>query len=225
VEYVKDKPWGAYNWYKGNSYSVIQVNTSLPVYIDRAIDLAAHEGYPGHHVYNTLLEKNMVKDRKWMEFTIYPLYSPQSLIAEGSANFGIQAVFPGDSRSRFEKEVLFLLAGLDSSGADKYYKILELSSKLDYAGNEAARNYINGKMNRIETIKWLQKYAIMSKERAEQRMRFIDNYRSYVINYNVGQDLVKDYVNRNGGTDNNPDLRWKIIERLLSTPQVPSNLK
>ena len=107
VEYVKDKPWAAYNWYKGNSYSVIQVNTSLPVYIDRAIDLAAHEGYPGHHVYNTLLEKNMVKDRKWMEFTVYPLYSPQSLIAEGTANFGIHIAFPGDSRIKFEKEVLF----------------------------------------------------------------------------------------------------------------------
>jgi len=54
VEYVKNKPWGAYNWYKGNSFSVIQVNTDLPVYIDRAIDLACHEGYPGHHVYNLL---------------------------------------------------------------------------------------------------------------------------------------------------------------------------
>ena len=225
VEYVKDKPWGAYNWYKGNSYSLIQVNTSLPVYIDRAVDLAAHEGYPGHHVYNALLEKNMVKDHKWMEFTVYSLYSPQSLIAEGSATFGIQVAFPGDSRMKFEKEVLFPLAGLDPSGADRYYKVIELFSKLDYAGNEAARNFINGKMNRDETIKWLQKYSIMSKERAEQRMRFIETYRSYVINYNVGQDLIKDYVIRNGGIDNNPDLRWKIIERLSSTPQVPSNLK
>ena len=119
----------------------------------------------------------------------------------------------------------FPLAGLDSSRADKYYKVIELLYKLDYAVNEAARNYINGKTNKEETIKWLQKYAIMSKVQAEQRMRFIETYGSYVINYNVGQDLVKDYVNRNGGTDNNPDLRWQIFERLLSTPQVPSNLK
>ena len=61
VEYVNDKPWGAYNWYKGNSFSVIQVNTDLPVYVDRAIDLACHEGYPGHHVYNLLLEKNLLE--------------------------------------------------------------------------------------------------------------------------------------------------------------------
>src|SRR4029077_12592133 len=52
VEYVTNKPWGGYNWYKGNFHSVIQVNIDLPIYIDRAVDLAAHEGYPGHHVYN-----------------------------------------------------------------------------------------------------------------------------------------------------------------------------
>lgn len=224
VEYVKDKPWGAYNWYKGNYYSLIQVNTSLPIFIDRAIDLAAHEGYPGHHVYNVLLEKNMVKGNKWMEFTVYPLYSPQSLIAEGSANFGIHVAFPGNSRIKFEKEVLFSLAGLDTAKADLYYRIIELTSKLNYADNEAARNYINGKVTREGTIAWLQKYSIMTRERAEQSLRFIDTYRSYVINYNLGQDLVKDYVNRNGGTENNPDMRWKIMEKLLSTPQVLSNL-
>ena len=40
IEYVTDKPWSGYNWYKGNYHSVIQVNTDLPVFIDRAVDLA-----------------------------------------------------------------------------------------------------------------------------------------------------------------------------------------
>src|SRR5437879_11202560 len=69
VEYVTTKPWGGYNWYKGNFQSVIQVNTDLPIFIDRAVDLAANEGYPGHHVYNSLLETNLVRDRGWMEFS------------------------------------------------------------------------------------------------------------------------------------------------------------
>ncbi len=47
VEYVTNKSWSAYNWYKGRYTSVIQVNTDLPITIDRAIDLACHEGYPG----------------------------------------------------------------------------------------------------------------------------------------------------------------------------------
>jgi hypothetical protein len=77
VEYVTNKSWSGYNWYQGGFHSLIQVNTDLPIYIDRAIDLACHEGYPGHHVYNVLLEKNLVKDRGWVEFTVYPLFSPQ----------------------------------------------------------------------------------------------------------------------------------------------------
>ena len=112
VEYVTNKPWGGYNWYKGNFHSVIQVNTDLPIFIDRAVDLAAHEGYPGHHVYNSLLEKNLVRDRGWVEFSVYPLFSPQSLVAEGTANFGRDVAFPTKTeRMKFEKEVLFPAAG------------------------------------------------------------------------------------------------------------------
>ncbi len=225
VEYVTDKPWGGYNWYKGNSFSVIQVNTDLPIYIDRAVDLAAHEGYPGHHVYNTLLEKHLVKKLGWMEFTVYPLFSPQSLIAEGTANYGIKVVFPGDSRVKFEKEILFPLAGIDSSNADRYYKVLNLTQELDYAVNEAARSYIDGKSNKNETISYLIKYALLSKDRAEHMFKFIEKYGSYVINYNLGQDIVKNYIIRHGGTEHNPGLRWKIFAHLLSTPQTPSELQ
>ena len=71
VEYVKDKPWGAYNWYKGNGFSLIQVNIDLPFYIDKAIDWACHEGYPGHHVYHQLIDKNFLKMNNWQEYSVY----------------------------------------------------------------------------------------------------------------------------------------------------------
>jgi len=86
LEYVKGTPWNAYNWYKGGYHSLIQVNLDLPVALDRAIDLACHEGYPGHHVYNALLEQALTRGRGWVEMSVYPLFTPQSLIAEGSAN-------------------------------------------------------------------------------------------------------------------------------------------
>lgn len=224
VEYVKNKPWGAYNWYKGNFYSVIQVNTDLPIFIDRAIDLAAHEGYPGHHVYNVLLESNLVDKRGWKEFTVYALFTPQSLIAEGTANYGISVAFPGDERIKFEKEVLFPLASLNPNEADLYYKILDLQKNFSYAGNEAARYYLNGKWTREKTVGWLQKYSLRTKESADKYVSFIEKYRSYVINYNLGMDIVKNYIERNGGTENNPSKRWELFEYLLSTPQTPSGL-
>ena len=225
VEYVTGKSWSAYNWYKGGYRSVIQVNTDLPITIDRAIDLACHEGYPGHHVYNALLEKNLVRDRRWIEFSVYPLFSPQSLIAEGTANYGIPVAFPGDSRVAYEKTALFPEAGLDPSGAEEYYAVQALVDRLSYAGNEAARRYLNGEINREQAVDWLQRYAMMPKDRAEQRTRFFDQYRSYVINYNLGKDLVRAWVERQGGTADRPDERWKIFGQLLSSPRLPSGLR
>ena len=225
VEYVKDKSWGAYNWYKGNSYSVIQVNTDLPTYIDGAINLAAHEGYPGHHVFNTLMEKNFVHNNGWMEFSVYPLYSPVSLLAEGTANFGIDVVFPGNERIKFEREVLFPLTGLDTNKVELYYKIMNLLEDLDYAGNEAARNFLDGKWDKEQTIKYMEDYQLVPKERAEKKLDFIKQYRSYVINYNLGEDLVKNYIEKNGGTVDNPQRRWQLFKELLSKPETPSGLE
>ncbi|MEA2558598.1 MAG: hypothetical protein QOH06_102 [Acidobacteriota bacterium] len=225
VEYVTDKSWSGYNWYKGGFHSLIQVNTDLPIFIERAIDLACHEGYPGHHVYNALLEKHLVRDRGWPEFSVYALFSPQSLIAEGTANYGIEVAFPGDERVRFEREKLFPLAGIDPSTAERYYEIQRLTQQLAYAGNEAARGYLNGTMTKQQAIDWQVHYNLSAPARAEQRIKFFDQYRSYVINYNYGQDLVKQYIERRGGTADNPAKRWEEFEKLLASPRLPSGLR
>jgi hypothetical protein len=221
LEYVTDKTWSGYNWYQGGFESLIQINTDLPIYIDRAIDLACHEGYPGHHVYNMMLEKAMVVDRGWVEFSIYPLFSPQSLIAEGTANYGIEMAFPGNERIEYEKEVLFPIAGLSPSDADRYYEVLEAVDRLSYAGNEAARRYLDGEIDAQQAAAFLTRYAMSSPERSAQRVGFIEQYRAYVINYNLGQDLVRAYVEAAGET---PDARWKAFGRLLSSPRLPSDL-
>jgi hypothetical protein len=222
---VTDKAWSAYNWYKGHSHSLIQVNTDLPIYIDRAIDLACHEGYPGHHVYNVLLEERLVKKRQWLEFTVYPLFSPQSLIAEGTANYGIALAFPGDERIAFESRVLFPLAGLNPDKAGTYYEIQRLVAQLRYAGNEAARRFLNSKIDEEQAAQWLTTFALMPLDQAKQRVRFFEQYGSYVINYNLGEDLVKHYVESRLDSLNDPRRRWQIFERLLSSPRLPSTIR
>ena len=225
VEYVTGKPWGGYNWYQGNYRSVIQVNTDLPIYIDRAIDLAAHEGYPGHHVYNALLEKNLVRDRGWVEFSIYPLFSPQSLVAEGTANFGREVVFTKPERLEFERKVLFPAAGINPARVEEFYAGQDLVKQLVYAGNEAARRYVNGEIDASAAATWLEKYALMDPARAKQRVSFIEKYRSYVINYNLGEDMVRRYIEKRGGTPDQPEKRWQEFEQLLSSPRLPSGLR
>jgi hypothetical protein len=221
LESVTDKPWSGYNWYEGDAQSLIQLNTELPIFIHRAVDLGCHEGYPGHHTYNTLLERDLVDAKGWIEFTLYPLFSPQSLIAEGSGNYGVELAFPGNERIEFERRVLFPLAGLDAAHAERYYELQALLSQLNYAGNEAARDYLNGDIDRGSAAQWLVDYALSSPERARQRVDFFDTYRSYVINYNLGEDLVREYVERDASS---PAERWQRFARLLSSPMQPSDL-
>jgi len=225
VEYVKGEPWGAYNWYKGGNRSVIQINTDFPSFIDAPLGLACHEGYPGHHVQNVLMEQGLVKDRGWIEFTVSPLFSPLSPINEGAANFGVEVAFPGDSRAEFERDVLYPLAGIDPGKAERYFAIRKLLREINYSENEAARRYLDGEITAEEAAQYLCDNALMSLERARRLVTFFDRYRSYIINYNVGYDLVKRYVEKRGGTEDRPDKRWEELRLLISSPRVPSEMQ
>jgi hypothetical protein len=218
LEFVTDKPWSGYNYYQGDAHSLIQINTDLPIQISRAVDLGCHEGYPGHHVYNTLLEQTFVKDKGWVEMSIFPLYSPMALIAEGSANYGVDLAFPGAERAAFEKAVLYPLAGLDPNMADDLIALQKELRQLAGAEYTIANDYLNGRLPRDEAIALLQTYNLTSPERAAQRLEFIDTYRSYIINYGLGQDLVQAWVERQG-----PD-HWLTMERLLSSQLLPVDL-
>jgi hypothetical protein len=147
---------------------------------------------------------------------VYALFSPQSLIAEGTANYGIDVTFPADERVEMEKEQLFPLAGLDPSRAAHYYRVHELVARTGYAGNEAARRYLDGEISADDAAEWLTTYALMAPDRARQRVKFIEQYRSYVINYNLGKDLVRHYVESRAQGD--AERRWKVFTDLLASP-------
>jgi hypothetical protein len=225
VEYVTGKSWAAYNWYKGDYRSVIQVNTDLPIHADSVISLACHEGYPGHHVNNVLLEQRFVRERGWHELSIYPLFSPQSFIAEGTAEFGARVAFPGSDRLAFARRVIFPAAGLDPSSASSYYDVIDLIRRLSYGSVEAARRYLDGQVDAAATKAWLQSHLLQSSDRADQQVRFFDQYRSYIVNYTAGEDVVERWVEAQGGGAANPDRRWDAFVELIAAPRLPSDLR
>jgi hypothetical protein len=215
VEYVQDKPWSGYNWYQGDYRSLIQVNTDVPRHIGQAVSLACHEGYPGHHVYSMMLEHELVNERGWPEYSVYPLFSPQSLIAEDTANFGIELAFPREERVE--------LAGLDPSTAHSYHAVEVLVGQLNFADNEAARMYLDGEANKEATADWLVQYAMIPVEETERKIRFYEQYRSYIINYNLGQELVRGFVDGDRADQSRED-RWARFQKLLASPRLPGDL-
>ena len=80
-------------------------------------------------------------------------------------------------------------------------------------------------IDRAAAAAWLETYAMYTTPRAEQRVKFIDQYRSYVINYNLGKDLIRDFISRRAGRNATAAQRWKEFAALLSSPRLPSGLK
>lgn len=221
MEFVTGKPWSGYNYYKGNYKSLIQINTDLPIRISRAVDLGCHEGYPGHHVLNLMVESKMARANGWKEYEVNPLYSPTSVLSEGSANYGIDLAFPGPERLKFERDILYPLAGLDPKTAESYWNMQQMTEALSGARLTIAKMYLDGEVTRAHALELTQKYLLLSPARAEQSIGFTDHYRSYVINYGWSKDLVRNYIERG-----NPDAktRWTRMEKILSEPTLPSDL-
>ena len=221
MEFVTGKPWSGYNYYKGNYKSLIQINTDLPIRISRAVDLGCHEGYPGHHVLNLMVEEQMARKTGWKEYEVNPLYSPTSVLSEGSANYGIDLAFPAAERLAFERDILYPIAGLDPNSAEAFWKMQQMTEALSGARLTIAKMYLDGGVTRAQALELTQKYLLLSPARAEQSVKFTDHYRSYVINYGWGKDLVRAYIERG-----NPDTteRWRRMEKILSEPTVPADL-
>ena len=154
-----------------------------------------------------------MKEKDWIEFSVFPLFSPYALIAEGSANYGVHLAFPDNERIVFERDILFPLARINPDKAVRMEKLNTLTRQLSHAVTATAQHYLDGDISREEAIEQRRKYGLSSPERAEQSVRFIEQYRSYVLNYNLGQDIVKVYIE---SQSNDPESRWDAFERMLT---------
>ncbi len=220
MEMVSGNPWGAYNWYQGNGQGLIQIESSRPTHLGRSIELGCHEGYPGHHVFSSLLDFSYGQERGWVEFSIFPLFAPMGVIFEGSGNYAAKVAFPEQDRLDFLRDVIVPIAGLGEVDLGTRNKIDAIRESIRYARIEAARNYLDGVWSREETVEWLTKYNLVPPEGIDSSIGFIERYRAYTINYVLGQDLVGAYVQANN-PDGTNEGEWQGLIKLLSLPPAP----
>lgn len=223
LEIVHDKPWAAYNWYEGNGRSLMQFNTKYPLALDRVLETACHEAYPGHHLHNTLLDAELVQKRGWVEFSIYPLSTPFFLIAEGLGNVAPEMAFTQAERIAFERDVLAPLAGLPpAADAARYRDVARELKRLTAAGPLIAADYLDGRIDRATAITLTRRYALLTEAQAEASVDLMPKFRSYGLGYTLGEQLVRAHVEAAGSTR---AVRWQALRRLLSEPVTPADLK
>ncbi len=205
IEYVSNKPWNAYSYYHGNFQSLIQINQDFALTVDRALQLACHEGYPGHHVYSSIEDAQLVQREGRRELTVQPTFSPQSFASEAAATIAVNVAFPEDERLRFERDELFPLAGLNPSTADRYFRVERLVEELEITEPAIAREYLDGKLEFLRAASALQEQALM--EHSDATLKYINEFRTYMLTYTAGKVLAKNCI---AGQD-----RWHIFEQLI----------
>jgi hypothetical protein len=64
----------------------------------------------------------------------------------------------------------------------------------------------------------------VTEKKAQQRLGFINANRAYVINYNLGQDIVKDYIEKQTKTGTQAEI-WALFSELLANPKTASMMQ
>jgi hypothetical protein len=221
IEYLPDLAWSAYTRYQGRATSRIQINAAPPLTVDRALDLACHEAYPGHHTIDSLLDARFGGRR--IEFAVRPLFSPQSLLHEAAASLAVEMAFPGPARLAFERDELFPLAGLASSDAEPYVRVGRLVDRLHGVQARIARHYLDGELDFPRASAALERDALMPS--ADAILKFLNRFRSYGATYTIGRDALTRYLDAHS-TAGDPASRWRAYINVVTDPEqvVPSDV-
>jgi hypothetical protein len=216
IEYVFHKPWSAFSHYLGNAHSLIQINMDYPLTVDRILNLACHEGYPGHHVFNTMRDQTVIRGMHLDEFRVQPTFSPQSYLSEAAASYSPQLVLSSFERLHIERDLLFPIAGLKGLNAEQYLEVEDLVNQLHTAEPSIARDYLDGRLEWARSVDALEHEVLM--EHGETFLLYLNEYRSYMLSYTLGSDAVQRFVEDGHPTDAE---RWRRYLSLMKNPFVP----
>jgi hypothetical protein len=219
VRFVKDQPWGGYNWYLGGGRSRIDINTDLPLRIAHLTGLLAHEGYPGHHTELANKELRLARERGWIEHTIALINSPSCVIAEGIATRALEALMEQEEQIAWQAE-LFRRAGYDHLDARREHAIDEATRKLEGIGGNAAFLLHDRGASDDEVVAYIQRWRLATPEEARKTLSFLKapRNRSYIFTYHYGGELLDALFAAKSDRD-----AW--FTRLLTEPVTPSQIR
>jgi hypothetical protein len=217
VVYVVHQPWSAYSRYLGHAHSRIELNVEFPLTVDRILELACHEGYPGHHVYNLMHDRLLVPSRP--ELAVQPTFSPLSFVSEAAASYAPELAMPYARRLQVEREVLAPLAGVDARQTERVVQLQSLLQQLDTAEPSIARQYLDGQLEYARAIAALEHEALMP--HGEALLLYINEYRSYMLTYTVGHDRLRAWVQHDGSA---PAAQWRRYQQLLTHSVTPREM-
>ena len=212
-ELATDEPWSGFNYYEGDLRSRVAINTDLPVLATSIGHLVAHEAYPGHHTEHSRKEAGLVRERGWLEESLFCVGTPQCLMAEGLADLALEIV-AGEQADRVVADHLRtqgIVFDPDIAG-----EVRVASQSLDAVRANAAWLLHQDGIDTDEVIAYIERWALLPRQRAVKAVEFLTSptWRSYISCYVEGLPLCRTWV---GG---DPE-RFAV---LLSEQMIPADL-
>ncbi|MFX1513320.1 MAG: hypothetical protein ACFFCQ_12100 [Promethearchaeota archaeon] len=218
VQIVEKKPWTAYNWYKGNFKSRIDVNTDLPIEWDKILLLCSHEGYPGHHTEHVIKEKLLYRDNDRFEHAIIFLLTPDAVISEGIGNSGISVLFSSEEIVQIGLNKLCVNPSEQPSMETLLARNHAFEKIIGFEGNLAINFLVNG-WSDDQLIKYALQFGFPSEKLVRHLIAFLQSpvFAPYVFNYFFGEMLIKNKFGPRPSPEN--------FAQLLTQPILPSDLR
>jgi hypothetical protein len=152
------------------------------------LQLAAHEGTPGHHAQHVLATARLVESRGWTERALSPAFGPHRLLAEGAAEAGAELLLPLDVRTRACAEQLLPAAGQRPDDAAQVVQVERLVAALDLEVAHIAADYLDSPLGTEAATTRLRDEALVLDPAG--LLAFIERQRSRVLAYPVGRRIV-----------------------------------
>lgn len=189
-----ESPWDGTARYAGAHRSTIAIADSGPLDVSRAVTLACHEAYPGHHVQFILLDAAR-EARGWHELELTPRFGRHVLVAEGAAEAGVDLAMPRDARRRLYAETIFPLAGLPVPDVATLLDVEERVRALDILIPGLVGRYLDSRASRDETVERLGEAGVLD---PGAFLTFAERRRTLAVVYPIGRRVVMQHLQRGG---------------------------
>lgn len=202
--------WAAFSRPSGPRSSDLWVARGGGADAAHLLQLAAHEGTPGHHAQHVLARVALAEGRGWTERHLHPAFGPHRLCAEGAAEAGAALLLPEATRIRVLAELLLPAAGQPPALADRLVRVERHAAALDFEVAYIAADYLDTSLSSQAVTTRLRDEALVLDPAG--MVGFIEKQRTHLLAYPLGRLLVT------AALGDGPDvLRWARFADVSTT--------